>query len=65
SGCFRWKSEYAWGIIEVKNKHFSTVFKKIEKNKIKEMKKRELLRKTCFRPNPFFYSYKLKNYFYR
>ncbi|KAE9523060.1 hypothetical protein AGLY_016542 [Aphis glycines] len=32
-GGFRWKSEYPWYIIEVKSKHFSTVFKKIEKNK--------------------------------
>ncbi|KAF0751729.1 Uncharacterized protein FWK35_00029513, partial [Aphis craccivora] len=27
-GGFRCKSEYPWCIIEVKNKHFSTVFKK-------------------------------------
>ncbi|KAF0764193.1 Uncharacterized protein FWK35_00007123 [Aphis craccivora] len=36
-GCgFRWKSEYPWCIIEVKSKHFPTVFKKIEKNKKKK-----------------------------
>ncbi|KAE9539854.1 hypothetical protein AGLY_005106 [Aphis glycines] len=34
-GGFRWKSEYPWCIIEVKSKHFQTVFKKIEKNKKK------------------------------
>ncbi|KAE9533797.1 hypothetical protein AGLY_008876 [Aphis glycines] len=34
-GGFRWKSEYPWCIIEVKSKHFPTVFKKIEKNKKK------------------------------
>ncbi|KAF0751226.1 sideroflexin-2-like [Aphis craccivora] len=27
-GGFRWKSEYIWCIIEVKSKHFPTVFKK-------------------------------------
>ncbi|KAF0773294.1 Uncharacterized protein FWK35_00005947 [Aphis craccivora] len=30
---FRCKSEYPWYIIEVKSKHFPTVFKKIEKKK--------------------------------
>ncbi|KAF0770089.1 Uncharacterized protein FWK35_00012483, partial [Aphis craccivora] len=30
-GGFRCKSEYPWYIIEVKSKHFPTVFKKIEK----------------------------------
>ncbi|KAE9522195.1 hypothetical protein AGLY_017455, partial [Aphis glycines] len=54
-GGFRWKSEYLWCIIEVKSKHFPTVFKKIEKNKKKMTEKRELLRKTSFRPNRFFY----------
>ncbi|KAE9534735.1 hypothetical protein AGLY_008027 [Aphis glycines] len=34
-GGFRWKSEYPWCIIQVKSKHFPTVFKKIEKNKKK------------------------------
>ncbi|KAF0687265.1 Uncharacterized protein FWK35_00034332 [Aphis craccivora] len=34
-GSFRWKSEYPWCIIEVKSKHFPTVFKKIEKNQKK------------------------------
>ncbi|KAF0749674.1 Uncharacterized protein FWK35_00036671, partial [Aphis craccivora] len=34
-GGFRCKSEYPWCIIEVKSKHFPTVFKKIEKNKKK------------------------------
>ncbi|KAF0748993.1 Uncharacterized protein FWK35_00020741 [Aphis craccivora] len=33
-GGFRCKSEYPWCIIEVKSKHFPTVFKKIEKNKV-------------------------------
>ncbi|KAF0772114.1 Uncharacterized protein FWK35_00000014, partial [Aphis craccivora] len=55
-GGFRCKSEYLWCIIEVKSKHFPTVFKKIEKNTKKKMtKKREFLRKTSFRPNRFFY----------
>ncbi|KAF0736119.1 Uncharacterized protein FWK35_00038468 [Aphis craccivora] len=55
-GGFRCKSEYYWCIIEVKSKHFLTVFKTIEKNKKKKMtEKRELLRKTSFRPNRFFY----------
>ncbi|KAF0757042.1 Uncharacterized protein FWK35_00026259 [Aphis craccivora] len=31
-GGFRCKSEYPWCILEVKSKHFPTVFKKIEKN---------------------------------
>ncbi|KAF0763434.1 Uncharacterized protein FWK35_00023691 [Aphis craccivora] len=35
-GGFRYKSEYPWYIIEVKSKHFPTVFKKIEKNKKKK-----------------------------
>ncbi|KAF0753059.1 Uncharacterized protein FWK35_00017543 [Aphis craccivora] len=35
-GGFRWKSEYPWRSIEVKSKHFPTVFKKIEKNKKKK-----------------------------
>ncbi|KAF0755017.1 Uncharacterized protein FWK35_00021120, partial [Aphis craccivora] len=34
---FRWKSEYPWCIIEIKSKHFSTVFRKIEKNKKKSV----------------------------
>ncbi|KAF0739487.1 Uncharacterized protein FWK35_00039316 [Aphis craccivora] len=54
-GGFRWQSEYLWRIIEVKSKHFPTVFKKIEKNKKKVMEKREFLRKTSFRPNRFFF----------
>ncbi|KAF0752427.1 Uncharacterized protein FWK35_00034117, partial [Aphis craccivora] len=55
-GGFRCKSEYPWCIIiEVKSKHFPTVFKKIEKNKKKMTKKREFLRKTSFRTNRFFY----------
>ncbi|KAF0770712.1 Uncharacterized protein FWK35_00004737, partial [Aphis craccivora] len=47
-GGFRCKSEYPWCIIEVKNKHFRTVFKKLEKNKKKKKmtEKREFLRKT-------------------
>ncbi|KAF0770718.1 Uncharacterized protein FWK35_00008485 [Aphis craccivora] len=32
-GGFRCISEYTWCIIEVKSKHFPTVFKKIVKNK--------------------------------
>ncbi|KAF0759340.1 Uncharacterized protein FWK35_00013962 [Aphis craccivora] len=43
-GCFRWQSP--WCIIEVKSKHFPTIFNKIEKYKIKVTVKRELLRKT-------------------
>ncbi|KAF0771883.1 Uncharacterized protein FWK35_00003679 [Aphis craccivora] len=40
--------------MEVKSKHFPTVFKKIEKNKIKEMmEKREFLTKNSFKPNRF------------
>ncbi|KAF0772476.1 Uncharacterized protein FWK35_00006581 [Aphis craccivora] len=39
---FRWKNEYDWCIIEVKSKHFPTVFKKIEKNKKKMMEKRTI-----------------------
>ncbi|KAF0755638.1 Uncharacterized protein FWK35_00024748 [Aphis craccivora] len=35
-GGFRCKSEYPWCIIQVKNKHFPTVLKKIEKNKKKK-----------------------------
>ncbi|KAF0748492.1 Uncharacterized protein FWK35_00020735, partial [Aphis craccivora] len=54
-GGFRCKSEYPWCIIEVKSKHSSTVFKKIEKNKKKMTEKREFLRKPSFRPNRFFY----------
>ncbi|KAF0772685.1 Uncharacterized protein FWK35_00003994 [Aphis craccivora] len=54
-GC-QCKSEYPWCIIEVKSKHFPTVFKKTKKNKKKKMmKKREFLHKTNFRPNRFFY----------
>ncbi|KAF0767182.1 Uncharacterized protein FWK35_00007047, partial [Aphis craccivora] len=54
-GCFRWQGEYPWFNIEVKSKHFSTVFKKnLEKQK-KVTEKREFLRKTSFRPNQFFY----------
>ncbi|KAF0751436.1 interferon-inducible double-stranded RNA-dependent protein kinase activator A [Aphis craccivora] len=52
-GAFRCKSEYPWCIIEVKSKHFPTVFKKIEKKK--NDGKREFLRKISFRPNRFFY----------
>ncbi|KAF0758695.1 Uncharacterized protein FWK35_00023144 [Aphis craccivora] len=54
---FRCKSEYPWCIIQVKSKHFPTVFKKIKKNKKKKKmtEKREFLRKTSFRPNRFFY----------
>ncbi|KAF0754993.1 Uncharacterized protein FWK35_00025966 [Aphis craccivora] len=55
-GCgFRWKSEYPKCIIKVKSKNFPTVFKKTEKNKKKMTEKRELLRKTSFRLNQFFY----------
>ncbi|KAF0762322.1 Uncharacterized protein FWK35_00017762 [Aphis craccivora] len=35
-GGFRCKSEYPWCIIQIKSKHFSTVFKKIEINKKKK-----------------------------
>ncbi|KAF0748471.1 Uncharacterized protein FWK35_00026825, partial [Aphis craccivora] len=54
-GGFRWKSKYTWCIIEVKNKHFLRVFKKVKKNKKKMTEKQEILRKTSFRPNRFFY----------
>ena len=54
-GGFRWQSGYPWCIIEVKSKHFPTVFKKIEKNKKKMTEKREFLRKTSFRQNRIFY----------
>ncbi|KAF0768535.1 Uncharacterized protein FWK35_00006711 [Aphis craccivora] len=47
-GGFRCKSEYPWCNIEVKSKHFPTVFKKIEKNKKKMTEKREFLHKTSF-----------------
>ncbi|KAF0742800.1 Uncharacterized protein FWK35_00026133, partial [Aphis craccivora] len=33
---FQWKSKYPWCIIEIKSKHFPTVFKKIENNKKKK-----------------------------
>ncbi|KAE9534014.1 hypothetical protein AGLY_008750, partial [Aphis glycines] len=52
-GGFQWKSEYPWYIIEVKSKHFPTVFKKTKKKKVTE--KQEFLRKTSFRSNRFFY----------
>ncbi|KAF0748573.1 Uncharacterized protein FWK35_00021402 [Aphis craccivora] len=52
-GGFRCKSQYPW-CIEVKSKHFPTVFKKIEKNKKKIMEKRDFLRKTSFRSNRCF-----------
>ncbi|KAF0705715.1 Uncharacterized protein FWK35_00035323, partial [Aphis craccivora] len=42
---FQWQSEYPWYIIEVKSKHFPTVFKQIEKNKKKVTEKLEFLRK--------------------
>ena len=54
-GGFRGQNEYAWCIIEVKSKHFPTVFKKSSKTKKKVTEKREFLRKTSFRPNRFFY----------
>ncbi|KAF0768936.1 Uncharacterized protein FWK35_00004173 [Aphis craccivora] len=38
-GGFRWKNEYPWCIIEVKSKHSTTVFKKIEKTKKKMTEK--------------------------
>ncbi|KAF0754197.1 Uncharacterized protein FWK35_00021805 [Aphis craccivora] len=49
------KSEYPWCVVEVKSKHFPTVFKKIKKNKKKMTEKREFLRETSFRPNRFFF----------
>ncbi|KAF0768499.1 histone H2A, partial [Aphis craccivora] len=54
-GGFRCKSEYPWCIIEVKSKHFPTVFKKFVKNKKRMTEKREFLQKTSFRPNRLFY----------
>ncbi|KAF0769885.1 Uncharacterized protein FWK35_00013475 [Aphis craccivora] len=47
-GGFRWQNEYPWCNIQVKSKHFSTVFKKIERNKQKVTKKGGFLRKTSF-----------------
>ncbi|KAF0766824.1 Uncharacterized protein FWK35_00016504 [Aphis craccivora] len=32
-GGFRWQIKYPWCIIEVKSKHFLTLFKRTEKNK--------------------------------
>ncbi|KAF0759452.1 Uncharacterized protein FWK35_00012890 [Aphis craccivora] len=46
-GGIRW--EYPWCIIEVKSKHFLTVFKKTKSDG-----KRESLRNTSFRPNRFY-----------
>ncbi|KAF0761556.1 Uncharacterized protein FWK35_00009806 [Aphis craccivora] len=48
-GGFRCKSEYPWCIIEVKSKHFPTVFKKIKKNK----KKKNDGKKGIFTQNQF------------
>ncbi len=31
-GGYRWQNEYPWCIVEVKSKHFPTIFKKIGKN---------------------------------
>ncbi|KAF0750985.1 Uncharacterized protein FWK35_00032077 [Aphis craccivora] len=52
-GGFRCKIEYPWCIIKVKN-IFQQFSKKSRKTK-KMTEKREFLRKTCFRPNRFFY----------
>ncbi|KAF0765130.1 Uncharacterized protein FWK35_00021684, partial [Aphis craccivora] len=46
-GSFRCKNKYPWCIIEVKSKHFPTVFKKIEKNK-KKMTQNQFLTKSIF-----------------
>ncbi|KAE9535933.1 hypothetical protein AGLY_007834 [Aphis glycines] len=54
-GSFRYKSEYPWCIIQVKSKHFPSVFKKIGKIKKKVTEKREFLRKTNFQLNRYFY----------
>ncbi|KAF0761028.1 Uncharacterized protein FWK35_00038921 [Aphis craccivora] len=56
-GGFRCKSEYNWCIIQVKRKHFPTVFKKTKKNNNKMTEKRKFLRKTSFRPNRFIWLY--------
>ena len=53
-GGFRCKIGYPWCIIEVKSKHFPTVFKKSRKTKKKRTEKREFLRKTGFRQNRIF-----------
>ncbi|KAE9534000.1 hypothetical protein AGLY_008736 [Aphis glycines] len=47
-GGFQWKSEYPWCIIEVKSKHFSTVFKKIKKNKKKNDEKTGIFTQNQF-----------------
>ncbi|KAF0763015.1 Uncharacterized protein FWK35_00014037 [Aphis craccivora] len=50
-GGFRCNSEHLWCIIEVKSKHFPTVYKQIEKNEKKNDGKMGIFRKTSFRPN--------------
>ncbi|KAF0748603.1 Uncharacterized protein FWK35_00022616 [Aphis craccivora] len=52
-GGFRCKSEYPWCIIEVKNKHFPKVFKKIEKKKNDGIT--GSFTQTSFEPNRFFF----------
>ncbi|KAE9524049.1 hypothetical protein AGLY_015530 [Aphis glycines] len=54
-GGFRWKSEYPWCIIEVKSKHFPTVFKEIEKNKKKNDGKTGIFTKIQFSTESIFY----------
>ncbi|KAE9542712.1 hypothetical protein AGLY_002623 [Aphis glycines] len=52
---YSWGEGGSWGLA-VKSKHIPTVFKKIGKNKKKKVtEKWEILRKTSFRPNQFFF----------
>ncbi|KAF0762114.1 Uncharacterized protein FWK35_00008430 [Aphis craccivora] len=61
-GGFRWKSEYPWWMIEVKSKHFPTVFRKIEKNKKKNDGKTGIFMQNQFLTKRFFlYSCNSKN----
>ncbi|KAE9533242.1 hypothetical protein AGLY_009283, partial [Aphis glycines] len=53
-GGFRWKSEYPWCIIEVKSKHFPTVFKKIENNKKKNDGKTAIFTQNQFSTESIF-----------
>ncbi|KAF0762620.1 Uncharacterized protein FWK35_00028170 [Aphis craccivora] len=53
-GGFRWQCEYPWCIIEVKSKHFPTVFKKIEKNKKKSDGKTRIFTQNQFSTKSIF-----------
>ncbi|KAF0765115.1 Uncharacterized protein FWK35_00029502 [Aphis craccivora] len=54
-GGLRCKSEYPWCIIEVKNKHFPTVFEKIGKNKKKKYGKTGIFTHNQFSTKSIFY----------